>query len=49
MIGHELAIEQGETAIFHARDEMSKRDFGRVGYAREHALSEKDAAQPHTI
>jgi len=36
VIGHELAIEQGEAADFQPRDERGERDLRRIGGAAEH-------------
>ena len=49
MIGHELAVEQGEAADLEARDQPGERDLRRVGRAAEHAFAEKGAAEAHAI
>lgn len=49
MIGHELAVEQGETAKTQPRDEPGQCDFRRVGASRHHALTEKGAPDRYAI
>jgi hypothetical protein len=49
MIGDELAIEQREAADPQSCDEMGERDLGGIGYAAEHALAEKGAAERDAI
>ena len=51
MIGHELAVEQGETCLTHRRDKPCQRDFAGIGGAAEHAFAAKypletDAVEP---
>jgi hypothetical protein len=45
VIGHKLAIEQGEIADTHTGNQPCQRDFGRIGGAGKHALAEK--CTPH--
>lgn len=49
MIGHELAIEQGEAAEAHPRRQPGQRHFRRIGPPRHHALAEKGAPQRDAI
>lgn len=41
MVGHELAIEQGETAGAHPRHQPDQRNLRRIGRARKHAFTAK--------
>src|SRR3954453_15962905 len=49
MVGHELAIEQGEIADLQPRDEPGQRDLRRVPAAAEHAFTEKSPAELHAV
>lgn len=49
MIGHELAVEQGETPDAQARHQPGQRHLGRIRLAREHALPEKGAAERYAV
>lgn len=45
MVGHELAIEQGETAHAHPCDQPDQRNLRRIGRARKHAFTAKSPPQ----
>jgi hypothetical protein len=47
--GHELAVEQGETADPQPGDEPGDRDLGRVARAADHALAEERAAKREAV
>jgi hypothetical protein len=47
--GHELAIEQGETANLEARDQPRQRDLRGIGHPAEHRLAEEGPSQLHAI
>lgn len=49
MIGHELAIEQFEPAVLHTCHQPRKRDFRRIGGAREHALAKEGPAHGEAV
>ena len=49
MVGHELAVEQGEAGKAHPRDQPGKRDLGRVGAARHHRFAEEGAAERDAV
>lgn len=49
MLGHELAIEQGEATEPHPRRQPGQRHFRRIGAPRHHALPEKGAPQRHAV
>ena len=49
VVGHELAVEQGEAADLEARDQPGQRDLRRVGRAAEHAFAEEGAAEPDAV
>jgi hypothetical protein len=49
MLGHELAIEQGEITRPQPGDEPSERDLRRVSASAEHALAEKGSAKLDAI
>ena len=49
VVGHELAVEQGEIADLQARDEPGQRDLRGVGRAAEHAFAEEGAAELHAV
>jgi len=49
MFGQELGVEQLESAELEARHQMDERNLAGVGLAREHALAEERAAQPHAV
>lgn len=49
MIGHELAVEQGETAETHAGGQPGQRHLRRIGAPRHHAFPEKGPPQRHAI
>ncbi len=49
MIGHELAVEQGEATEAHPRRQPGKRDLRRIGPPRHHAFPEKSLPQRDAI
>lgn len=49
MPGHELAVEQGESADAQARDEPGDRDLRCVARAADHALTEEGPAQREAV
>src|SRR3546814_6108318 len=49
MLGHELAVEQPESAYEQPRHQPGQRHLGRIGAQREHTLTEKGAAQPNAV
>src|SRR5437899_5616437 len=49
VVGHELRVEQLETAGPEARDEMHQRDLRGVARAVEHALAEESAAERDAV
>ena len=49
MIGHELAVEQGETTETHPGGQPGKRHLRRIGTPRHHAFPEKRPPQRHAI
>jgi hypothetical protein len=49
MIGHELAVEQGEAAEPQPRDQPGQRHLRRVGAARHHGFAEKCATDRDAI
>src|SRR3546814_21158057 len=49
MLGHELAVEQPESADEQPRHQPGQRHLGRIGAQREHTLTEKGAAQPNAV
>ena len=49
MIGHELAIEQGEAAGFEPRHQPGERDLRGIGAQREHAFPEKGTAERDAV
>ncbi len=49
MIGHELAVQQGETAKTHASGQPGERHLRRVGAPRHHAFPEKRPSERDAI
>ena len=49
MIGHELRIEELESAGLETRDEVHERDLGSVARAVEHALAEERATERDAV
>ena len=49
MIGHELAVEQGEVADFQPRDEPRQRGLRGVGGAAEHRFAEESAPEANAV
>src|SRR3546814_8403875 len=49
MIGHELAIEQGEAAETHPGGQPGQRHLRRIGAPGHHAFPEKGPAQRHAV
>jgi len=49
MVGHELAVEQGEACEPHPRDQPGKRHFRRIRAPRYHGFAEKGLPQRHAI
>jgi hypothetical protein len=49
VIGHELAVEQGEAADLQPPDQPRQRDLRRVGAGGEHAFAEERTAQPYPV
>jgi hypothetical protein len=49
MLGHELAVEQPETARNQSCDQPGERHLGRVGAGGKHALAKEGAAQLHAV
>src|SRR6478672_7239868 len=49
MLGHELAVEQGEISNLEARDQPGERYFRGVGLPAEHTLAEESAAELHPV
>ena len=49
MLGHELAVEQGESGKAQPRRQPGQGHLRRVRAPRYHAFAEKGAAQRHTI
>jgi hypothetical protein len=49
MLGHELAVEQGEAADDQPRDQPGERYLRGVGPRREHAFAEEGGAQPDAV
>jgi hypothetical protein len=49
MRGHELAVEQGETADEKTRHEPGQGNLGGVGAKREHALAEEGGAEADAV
>jgi hypothetical protein len=49
MLGHELAIEQAESADPQPRHQPGEGDLGGVRADRKHALAEKGAGETHAI
>ena len=49
MVGHELAVEQGEACKKHAGGEPGQSDLRSIGFSRHHAFAEKGLAQSNAI
>ena len=49
MFGHELGIQERESTIFHALNEVDEADFGSVGNIMKHGLTKECATQCHSI
>jgi len=49
VISHPLSIQQGVAFLPQPLDEVHKRDFARLGFARKHGLPEEDPPKRHAI
>ena len=49
MVGHELAVEQGEATDPQPRHQPCQRDLRGVGHRAEHRFAEEGTAQLHTV
>ena len=49
MAGHELAVEQGEAADDHPRDQPGERYLRRIGHPAEHGFAEEGTTKPHAV
>src|SRR3954465_8486278 len=49
MLGHELAVEQGEIADLEAGDKPRQRDLRGIASSAEHAFAEERAAELHAV
>jgi hypothetical protein len=49
MLGHELAVEQRETADPHPRDQPGHGDLGSIGGAAEHGFAEESPAESEPV
>jgi hypothetical protein len=49
MLGHELAVEQGEVTNLEAGNQPGQSHLRSIAHSGEHALSEKGAAETHAV